>query len=421
MLPAASLRWPSHAAASSALRPGHGPPQGKAALLQARCRLAGDGLLRSGLPGLRQRESSALWSVTGTAQLPLTPAAAPADGAAPGAAQVRGGRLGGAPRAAADGVGEHPPARSRAGGRGRKRRRKGAAGRGGDSLGGERGSGRGVRGSPAHPPDATRRARGGGGGAAASRALGTSRAGSAAAGADAGHRTARNCAAAPGHGCSLWHVAGNFSPAVLFAERYVGPGALRGGGGWGGRRAPAGWRRGRAGSRLGRLGLSWLRGSRCSPMGRTDLCAVGLSVRGPRSSPGLSGQRLRGSRPRDSRALGALPGSSEQTGALGAAAPGKQAAALGAPPRDEPSLGLSERSPRGGIRCGDRGVGSGRWHRSPEPAWSHWCPGGCAERNAAPTCAASCRRTGAGDRSSPRHLESCALHPHFPGPLRAVA
>lgn len=48
-------------------------------------------------------------------------------------------------------------------------------------------------------------------------------AGSAAAGSAArrGHRTVRNCAAPRGHRCSLWHVAGNFFPAVLFAERYV--------------------------------------------------------------------------------------------------------------------------------------------------------------------------------------------------------
>lgn len=131
MLPAASLRWPSHTAASSALRPGHGAPQGKAALVQA-CR----GWVAALQPPRAAAESSALWSVTGTAQLPLTPAAAPADGSAPGAAQVRGGRLGGAPWAGGDGVGEHPPARSGASGRGRKRRRKGAAGRGGTRSGG---------------------------------------------------------------------------------------------------------------------------------------------------------------------------------------------------------------------------------------------------------------------------------------------
>lgn len=101
-----------------------------------------------------------------------------------------------------------------------------------------------------------------------------------------GHRTVRNCAAARGHSCSLWHVAGNFFPAVLFAERYVAPGAVGGGG----RRAPAGWRRARPGSGApaGRPGLPAVRLSRARDSARSAQGArplgSGCASRGWRSA-----------------------------------------------------------------------------------------------------------------------------------------
>lgn len=250
-------------------------------------------------------------------------------------------------------------------------------------------AGSGARGGECAGARPTRRERGGGGGAAASWALGTS-AGLAArrqGRGTPGHRTARNCAAARGHSCSLWHVAGNFFPAVLFAERYVAPGAERGGVG------PAG---------TGRVGSG---------------------------SPRALGALLPGSRLRGSRTLGLpLRGSRVSVSSSWGAGPG----ALGLPLRGEPGLsvrppgpsvrlprvarswpGLRERSPRTelGIRCVERGRAGGG--AVPEPLLG----GGCA----GPETHTDGRSIPAAAPGWRRRFGSRAPRPHFPRAPRVIA